>query len=135
MFRRIVLFLAIILVAAAIGLYFVIGKPTNLTATDAGRQLHLRPGQTLQVTLEGNPTTGYNWLVVQVDEAVLKQVGEPEFKADSAALGAGGKITLRFQAVAAGNTGLLLAYKRPWEKDVPPEKTFTASVVVRKPSF
>jgi len=131
MFRRIVVALAIVLVGAAFGLYLVISQPPQLTAADAGRQLRLRPGQTFQVTLEGNPTTGYNWIVAQVDEAVLKPVGEPDFKADSAAIGAGGKVMLRFQAVAAGQTGLSLAYKRPWEKDAQPEKTFIMSVVVR----
>jgi len=131
MFRRVVIVLATVLGAAAVIFYLIMNKSTSLTAADAGRQLHLHPGQTFQVTLEGNPTTGFNWLVAQVDEAVLKQVGEADFKADSNLMGAGGKITLRFQAVAGGQTGLTLAYQRPWEKDVQPEKTFTVSAVVR----
>jgi hypothetical protein len=41
-------------------------KPTpvpviSLTETDAGRTIAMKKGDTLLVTLEGNPSTGYNW--------------------------------------------------------------------------
>ena len=99
---------------------------------DDGREKQLKKGQTLVVTLEGNPTTGYSWEVAEpLDEQVLRQAGEPEFKAESEALGAGGVQVLRFEAVNAGKTALKLAYRRSWEKDVEPLETYSIEVVVR----
>ena len=45
-----------------------------------GSQVELASGQELEVTLESNPTTGYSWEVVEVDKAVLIQVGDAEFR-------------------------------------------------------
>jgi len=99
---------------------------------DNGREMQLKKGQTLVVTLEGNPTTGYSWEVAEpLDEQVLRQAGEPEFKAESEALGAGGVQILRFEAVNAGKITLKLAYRRSWEKGVEPLNTFSLQVIVR----
>ncbi len=99
---------------------------------DAGREMQLKKGQTLVVTLEGNPTTGYSWEVAEpLDEQVLRQAGEAEFKQESEALGAGGVQILRFEAVNAGTITLKLVYHRPWEKDVEPLETYSLQVVVR----
>jgi inhibitor of cysteine peptidase len=106
-------------------------KPTRLSEGDAGRTVELHAGDKLEVSLKGNPTTGYQWEMAVVDAAVLKLVGEPEFNPDSSALGAGGKVTLRFEAVAAGQTILQLIYHRSFEKNVPPIKTFKATVVIK----
>ena len=105
-----------------------------LGAEDNGSQVELSPGQVLEVTLASNPTTGYSWEVSEVDQAVLKQVGEAEFreapKEDEQMVGVGGTETFRFSS-AAGDTTLALVYHRPWEKDVEPLEIFTVQVVVR----
>ena len=107
-------------------------QEVKATIDDAGREMQLKKGQTLVVTLEGNPTTGYSWEVAEpLDEQVLRQVGEAEFKAESAALGAGGVQILRFETVNAGKTTLKLAYRRSWEKGVEPLETYSLQVVVR----
>ena len=99
---------------------------------DNGREMQLKKGQTLVVTLEGNPTTGYSWEVAEpLDEQVLRQAGEAEFKQESDALGAGGVQVLRFEAMNAGKTTLKLVYHRPWEKDVEPLETYSIQIVVR----
>lgn len=99
---------------------------------DVGHEMQLKKGQTLVVTLEGNPTTGYSWEVAEpLNEQVLRQVGEPEFKAESDALGAGGVQILRFEAVNAGKTTLKLIYHRPWEEGVDPLETYSIEVMVR----
>jgi inhibitor of cysteine peptidase len=102
------------------------------TIDDNGREMQLKKGQTLVVTLEGNPTTGYSWEVAEtLDEQVLRLTGEPEFKAESEALGAGGVQTLRFEAVNAGQITLKLVYHRPWEKGVEPLETYSLQIMVR----
>ena len=105
-----------------------------LDAEDNGSQVELSSGQVLAVTLESNPTTGHSWQVSEVDQAVLAQVGEAEFreapKEDEQMVGVGGTETFRF-AASAGETTLTLVYHRPWEEDVEPLETFTVQVVVR----
>ena len=107
-------------------------QEVKATIADDGREMQLKKGQTLVITLEGNPTTGYSWEVAEpLNEQVLRQVGEPEFKSESDALGAGGVQILRFEAVNAGKFTLKLVYHRPWEKDVEPLETYSIEVVVR----
>ena len=105
--------------------------PVKLTETDAGSTVEMNVGDMLQVTLEGNPTTGYDWEMASGDAAVLEQLGASTYKADSDLMGAGGQVTLRFKAVAAGQTTLQLVYHRPWETDEPPAQTFEVTVIVK----
>jgi inhibitor of cysteine peptidase len=102
-----------------------------LEGADDGREVTLQKGQTLTIKLEGNPTTGYSWEVVESEGAIVQQVGEPEFEADSDLLGAPGTQTLRFEAVETGQMELKLVYQRPWETDVEPLETFTVQVTVQ----
>jgi inhibitor of cysteine peptidase len=102
----------------------------TLTEKDSGSQIELIVGQDLQVSLEGNPTTGYTWEVGEAGTGVIAQVGEMEYQSDSSAVGAGGLMTFRFHAAEAGQTKLRLVYHRPFEKDTPPLKTFEVTITV-----
>jgi len=103
----------------------------TLSEEDAGSTVELRVGDTMEVVLDGNPTTGFSWETVAVDASVLKQLGEPGFEPYTNLIGSGGKFTFRFEAVASGQTLLRLVYHRPWETEVPPEETFEVTVVVQ----
>jgi inhibitor of cysteine peptidase len=103
----------------------------TLGVEDDGRQITLQQGQILTIKLAANPTTGYSWELVESEGAILQQVGEPEYEAESDLLGAPGTQTLRFEAVEAGQMELRLAYRRPWETDVEPVETFTVQVTVQ----
>ena len=114
--------------------WLCVGVPeaaVRLSEGDAGGTVELRVGDTMEVVLEGNPTTGFLWETAAVDASVLKQLGEPGFEPYTSLIGSGGKFTFRFEAVASGQTLLRLVYHRPWEKDVPPEKTFEVTVMVQ----
>jgi inhibitor of cysteine peptidase len=102
-----------------------------LEAKDNGSQIQLEKGQTLAISLEGNPSTGYTWEMVESEGSILRQVGEIEFKAESDLVGAPGTQTLRFETVEAGQMDLKLVYHRAWEEGVQPLETFTVQVTVR----
>lgn len=105
---------------------------TSLTEADNGKQITLQTGDTLTITLESNLTTGYSWQVMEVDEAVLVQEGEPEYKQSPGSeglVGAGGTETFRFKAVGSGETSLGLGYMRPWES-VQPVQNFEIQIKV-----
>lgn len=107
-------------------------KTVKVTGEDDNRSVKLSVGDILEVTLDGNPTTGYQWEVAQVDGSVLKKVGETEYATSEAGLGAGGKVTLRFEAASVGETTLNLVYHRPFEQETPPTKTFTLAIEVQR---
>jgi len=109
-------------------------EEVNVDEEDDGSQVELEIGRILIVTLESNPTTGYRWEVVEIQESILEQMGEAEFKQSDTGepplVGAGGWEIFRFKAISAGQTSLKLVYHRPWEEGVEPLKTFSIQVVV-----
>ena len=110
-------------------------KDIQVTARDKGGRIELKPGQVLVVTLESNPSTGYQWEVVVVDTAVLQQIGEAEFLPAASTgmqiVGAGGMERFRFKALKKAESSLGLVYRRPWEKEEEPAKTFLIQISVR----
>jgi len=105
----------------------------DVDEADNGGQIELELGQILVVTLESNPSTGYQWEILENDESVLKQFGQAEFKpsdtSEQPMVGAGGWEIFRFKAVSAGQATLELVYHRTWE-DAEPLKTFSIQVTV-----
>lgn len=96
-----------------------------------GSSVELQKGQVLVLKLASNPTTGFNWEITGLDTAVLEQVGEVDYKADSNLVGSGGTNTWTFKAVSSGETRLTLIYHRSFERDVPPQATFDLDIVVK----
>jgi len=106
---------------------------TNLTSADNNRQITAKPGDTLTLTLDSNPTTGYSWQVMKIDNGILVRNGDPEYKqvaGSEGLVGAGGTEKFHFDVVGTGTTTLELGYMRPWES-VPPIETFTIQVFVQ----
>ncbi len=103
----------------------------SISTGDAGKTIPMNMGQSLEITLDGNMTTGYNWIVQSMDPAILKQVGDPVYTPESDRTGAPGKIVLTFQPVKTGQANLVLNYERPFEKDTDPLKTFQVTIVVK----
>jgi predicted secreted protein len=71
------------------------------------------------------------WEAADLEDQILRQAGDPEFTSETDLIGSGGVQTLRFEAVKIGQTTLKLVYRRPWEGDVNPLRTFSVNVVVR----
>jgi inhibitor of cysteine peptidase len=103
----------------------------ELTEWDSGHAVELRLGERLAVSLEGNPTLGYRWEVEANDPALLQPNGTPQFTAAGGVPGGGGRFTLKFTAISAGQTDLRLRYRRTFDKVAPPAKRFQVSVTVR----
>jgi len=131
MFRLRVAFLTTFILILIAGGCASNGKQTrSIGASDAGKTIGLSVGDTLEVTLEGNPSTGYNWEAANLQTSILKQVGDVAFTPASTAIGAPGQVVLRFEAVGSGQTTLQLIYHRPWETGVAPVQTYQVTVQV-----
>jgi inhibitor of cysteine peptidase len=123
------LIVAVVAYFLAVACHVQAMEPITIVEQDAGKTIQAPSGSSFNVVLHGNPTTGFVWEVALMDGAILKQLGEPSFKPESGAMGAGGKVTLGFQVVGRGQTLLRLIYHRPFESNVAPLKTFEVSVV------
>lgn len=111
------------------------GKTIKLSAEDNGRTIEMKPGETLLISIDGNPTTGYIWEVDSVDENILGLAGEPDYSTDfklkSGMTGVGGTYKFTFTAVSSGTTNLKLKYWRTFEPENPPVETFQVTVNVK----
>ncbi len=107
-----------------------------LTESDNGASLTVGVGDTITITLAGNPTTGYSWEsdLSEADVALLTLVGgEPTYQADETdtdVVGAGGTYTFTFEAAAAGQAELKLKYWRSFEAQAEPLETFTIYLTI-----
>ena len=107
-------------------------KTVKVTESMNNQTVQVDKGHTIEISLPGNPTTGYNWEIKNIDQSILKQSGDLKFTSDdTVVVGSGGTITLQFKAVGSGKTQLELVYRRSWEKDVPALETFTLWVEVK----
>jgi inhibitor of cysteine peptidase len=93
--------------------------------------LTMRVGSQLEIELDANPTTGYQWEVVQLDNTILEQDGDLDYRASSQLTGASGKSTFHFTAIHVGEAKVDLVYRRAWETDVAPAQTYSLQVNVR----
>ena len=97
------------------------------------RAVTLGVGDTLQVSLGSNPSTGYRWAEQMEisDPEVLAQAGHEAIKASTETPGAAGSQVWALQAIGLGTTTAVTSYGRPWEGGEKDEWTFTAEVTVK----
>ncbi|KAF1066360.1 MAG: hypothetical protein GAK45_01943 [Pseudomonas citronellolis] len=95
--------------------------------------LKLHTGQELVLILPSNPTTGFRWQLLDAAPGILRSLGPEVYSnpEDSGVVGSAGESSWRFRVTAAGEGALKLAYQRPWEADVAPEKTFECPLAAR----
>ena len=106
---------------------------STLGEADDGRVVRLAPGDSFEVRLPENATTGYRWGLVKPVEPVLRLVDESVLQAADAGVGSGGTRRLRFTAQYAGLADLELALARVWEGTTSATRRFAVQVEVRDP--
>jgi len=106
----------------------------QLGEAENGQSFAVEVGDTIEVLLPGNPTTGFEWTAAISDEdaALVEQQGEPAYVSESSGetvVGGGGVYTFTFKTVAQGQAELKLIYARSFESG-PPEQTFTVTLTI-----
>lgn len=90
-----------------------------------------RAAPTFQVTLSGNPTTGYQWTVGSFDHSRFKLKSKHYIAPQSKLVGAGGQMLFVFQLLKGKHypkqTVLNFSYAQPWN---PSRATPTVVTVV-----
>jgi len=85
-----------------------------LTEQDNNTTVTARVGDTIEVLLAENPSTGYRWEVAVLDSSVLG-AGESRFSPAAGAIGAGGTRHMAFPVRDAGTGRIELVLRRNWE--------------------
>ena len=116
---------------------FALWMPTQVSASvifisadDNGHEFMLVRGDALEISLPATSGTGYTWQAEPVAGGSVKQMGEPEFKRDSAMPGASGLQVFHFAVGASGSGTLELRYLRPWEKSAPAARIFKIKFII-----
>ncbi len=109
-------------------------KTVRVTEQNAGKVVQLAKGDTLEVTLGGNPSTGYMWQIHAFDTAVIREARMHTFKSDvhdPQMVGVPGKFTFYFEAVEKGQAALNFFYSQPWDSVTAPAKTIEITTLVK----
>ena len=106
-------------------------KALTLSEKDNDTKVKLARGETLLLKLPMQGGTGYTWVVGKADDEKLKAIGKPTAeKPAKPRPGATVIQVFRFEAAAPGSSRLEMWYKRPFEKDKKPAKTFSVNVEI-----
>lgn len=96
----------------------VIGEP------DVGRTVDIPVGQTIEIRLPENPTTGFRWLMTGSSGSACRVLREDFHPPARTLPGAGGERTWQLEAVAVGECDFSITYRRPWTTDDTSQRNF-----------
>ncbi|MGD1061280.1 MAG: protease inhibitor I42 family protein [Methanomassiliicoccales archaeon] len=99
----------------------------HLRAKDSGRSIRVKPKDKIDLELVENLTTGFGWQMVQLP-AFLELVDNDHVPEALPLCGSGGTRMWHFNVVGSGSGAFMLEYRRSWEKDVGPARTFEVSL-------
>jgi len=113
----------LLVVLLAIGLAGCRLFPVVVTDADAGSIHAVDVGDTVEVRLPGNASTGYEWIRTApdpLDGHPLEIIEEGAYKVGTSGIhpvGEPGEFRFRYRAVDHGTMTLVFAYRRPWEPE------------------
>lgn len=96
----------------------VSGMTVRLSETDNGALVRVQASEEVVLELLENPTTGYRWMIETTGDTVREI--ESDYVPSSAAIGGGGRRSVRFIAAHPGTAEVRAALRRSWE---PPEQS------------
>lgn len=109
-------------------------KPRALRLSEAanGKTYNVKAGRDVRIDLSSNPSTGYQWNVVQTD----RTFGYPKerYRSGGPGVGTGGTVQLTWKTNGPmpmlGKHQVTLVYARPWDMQNPAQTvSFTINVV------
>lgn len=83
---------------------------------DNGKTIAVHPGESVQITLPENATTGYRWGIDHYDQDIIESVSA-ESHYTMVRPGSGGEVAFVFRAIKAGTGTIELKLWRHWEGD------------------
>jgi|SRR5262245_6610140 len=104
-----------------------------LTESQNGRTVEIAPSQSLEIRLPVQGGTGYSWELEDASSTLLRLVSSNLMAGEAGVRPGSAQIQLlTFSPITGGSGDIVLRYRRPWEKDSKPARTFRVHVVVRQ---
>ncbi len=98
--------------------------------TDPTQLITATAGETFDIVLVSNPSTGYHWEILpEPDETIIEFVAQNHIAEEPVAPGSGGMDVWTFRAVSAGDATIMLGYYPP-DDTTEPFETVTFSIQV-----
>jgi len=112
--------------------YFV--EPLIIDASDSGKTFIVGLNEPIEVVLESTVSSSLSWRIALTTPGIVRQPKESESRVFEDSSGLAKKIeqVYYFEGMNYGEATLEFAYGSPWD-DVPPEKTFEATLIVTEP--
>ena len=100
-----------------------------LTIDNNNTTITMTVGETKEIELKGNPTTGFSWIAVESVkvENVIEYV---QNQCDARMCGVGGVFKIKVTAKESGEGKIVLAYRRPWAP-AENDKLFTLNIQIQ----
>jgi inhibitor of cysteine peptidase len=95
-----------------------------------GQTVDLTVGETIEIRLRENPTTGFRWQLMGGDHAVCTMTSDT-FKREAGPPGHGGEHSWVFEAARSGGCDIEFRYQRPWADPASSEQTFRIHIQVQ----
>jgi len=105
-------------------------KTLVLTESENGKTVQLPLGGQLVVRLPAQLGTGFSWAVVSRKGGALRVTEQRTESAGQLRPGGSEEQVFVFAPQASGSEDVELAYRRPWEQNQPPARTFRFSATV-----
>ena len=105
----------------------------SIGQSENGETISLQVGDTIQVRLPENPSTGYLWQLASEEDFNLRLISAEYATPQSSAFGARGMRVFLFKAVRPGEAEIQLIHKRPWEASAG-ENRFAVRIQVQPPN-
>lgn len=98
--------------------------------TDPTQLVTVKTGETFELVVPSNPSTGYHWdIIPELDETIVQFVEQGYITEQPVIPGSGGMDIWTFRAAGAGDTTVVLGYYPPSNSN-DPEEVVTFSIHV-----
>ena len=101
-----------------------------VTSADKGGIVHLKVGDTIELRLPSNPSTGYIWYVQQKSTPLLKLAHQSQTEATEPGVGRPVFQVFKFEPRRRREGVLLMHYVRSWEPPAPDDEQFDLRVTI-----
>lgn len=103
---------------------------TSLSGSDNGKTIAVHVGDEIDIALDSNPTTGFQWAIDKSNESLLT-LKQTDYTASSNLIGSGGTQTFKFVAKSVGAVNLQLKYWRSFEGDKSISQRFAVTIQIQ----
>lgn len=100
---------------------------------DNGKTFTFNVGESFEIKLPENPSTGYKWRMITIPQSqmIISQLADQFGNSASNVVGAGGERVFRYQVTNPGTVDIYGFHTRPWETNSGTNPSVKYRIVVK----